>query len=48
MEFIARHIERLHLGIGDLDAFLVAARIARAFNVEASLCGWSDPDYTQM
>ena len=43
MESVPRDVERLHLGIGYLDAFLVIARIERAFDLEAGFgCRCSD------
>jgi hypothetical protein len=40
VEGVACDIERLHLGIADLDAFLVMARIERALNFEAGFGCW--------
>src|SRR6266849_4603706 len=42
MEEVSCDVKRLHLGIGDLDALLVIARIERAFDLEAGFgcrCG---------
>ena len=35
MKVVPRNVERLHLGLADFNAFLVMARIERAFNLEA-------------
>ena len=39
MERIAGDVEACHLGFADLDAFLVGARVERAFDFEAGLGG---------
>jgi hypothetical protein len=40
MERVAADIEGLHLGIADLDAFLVGALVENAFDLESRLgCG---------
>ena len=38
MERVACDVEGFHLGVGDLDAFFIGARIERAFDPEARLC----------
>src|SRR6266699_3460542 len=43
MEGVACNVKRLHLGIADLDSFLVMARIKRAFDLETGFgCRCSD------
>ena len=37
MELIAGDVEALHLGVADLDALLVGARVERAFDLQAGL-----------
>ena len=37
MELVARYVERLHLGIADLDALLVGALVEHALDLEARL-----------
>jgi hypothetical protein len=39
MERVATHVETFHLGVGDLDAFLVDPRIEGALNFEPGLGG---------
>ena len=39
MERIARDVESLHLGVADLDAFLIGPRIKGAFDLETHVRG---------
>jgi hypothetical protein len=39
MELVAGHVEAFHCGFADLDAFLVAARVERAFDRQTGLGG---------